>query len=166
MAVPASGTAPLNNPDHRAEHERINPTLAALPGGIVAYQMGAGAPGISTTAGIMFRLVNVPLRAGRCYLAAFFTRAVYFGATGAIHWYTGPQIRPVHTPLIFDVWMYSNAGAAYEHLYWEQQFTVDYDLTIPDLQVLADGPNGSLAYLELGGHFRIEDIGADTSRAW
>lgn len=167
MAVPGLGTAPLNNPDHRAEHERIIPALDIGPRGIVAYQLGVGVGlGFGNTATIIYQFTNVQLQAGRMYLLGFGVRAIQIGpfqsgVPPGIHFFTEPM-RPTGTTLIIDAWVYNNYGTTYEHIYWEQPFIVKYDLTLSVLQIKVSGPNTSYIWTDYGGHMRIEDIGADT----
>jgi|SRR5580765_1821511 len=169
MAVPGSDTAPLNNPDHRAEHDRILASYNNLPRGIITYTIGTGAPALTVTssAQVLFQLVNIPLLASRTYLLGFSARAMSFPAQG--YWYFALNpFHPAQTDLTLDAYVFNVAGAAYDQMVWEQQFTVKQDLVMPLLQVVvsASGATGGAIYTEYGGHMRIEDIGGDPGRAW
>ena len=171
MAVPGTGTAPLNNPDHRAEHDRINPSLAKLPRGIVAYQLGTAVGlGIGNSNVAIYGLYNVQLFAGRLYLLAFSVRAIQIGPfqsgwPGRAYFTTNP-FRPNGTTIVVDAYTFNNYWAMYENMTWEQPFTVKYDLTIDTLQIMVNAPASSFIWLDFGGHMRIEDIGADVGRTW
>jgi hypothetical protein len=169
MAVPGSGTAPLNNPDHRAEHDRIIPSLDKGPRGIVAYQLGSAA-GLSIAGSwvAIYGVYNTQLFAGRMYLLAFATRAIYIGTAGSFRFTINQSPSPIpRTSLVVDAYQYNFAGA-WDSFCWEQTFTVDTDMVITSLEVTATAPAGSQIWLELGGHMRIEDIGAvdPVGRIW
>lgn len=171
MAVPGSGTAPLNNPDHKAEHERIIPVFDKGPRGIVTYTIGnMTGVAIGNSPTVVYQLGAVQLQAGRQYLLAFGVRAIAFGAfqSGYLpvaHFYSSPAT-PTGTTLTVDAYVVNIYGALYENISWEQPFIVKYDLTLPLIQILVTIMNGSSIYTDWSGHMRIEDLGADTmSRA-
>ena len=134
-----------------------------MPRGIVAYTLGAVTAGsIGTTPQVLYTLSNVFLQAGRLYLLGFSVRAFGFGGAGSF--YFSLVAAPVHCTARVDAYVNNVAGAQFDHMNWEQTFTVDTDITLPSLQLQASAPASSSISTDVGGHMRIEDIGANVGQ--
>jgi hypothetical protein len=166
VTVPAVGTAPLDNPDHTAEHQRIATQLQNdLPRGIIAYTMGTLQGAAVVGAQNLYTLSSVTLLAGRLYLFAFTVRALQYNVQGQFHFYFNPvppSIPYKHCSLYVDVWKTNVAGAAHDCVYWEHCFTVDSDVTIPVVALQVDATNGNIWTNNC--FMLIRDIGPDRGK--
>jgi hypothetical protein len=144
VTVPAVGTAPLDNPDHTAEHQRIATQLANdLPRGIIAYTIGSAQGQAITTTTTLYTLSAVTLLARRMYLWAFTLRALQYNAAQNVQFtFAGTTIK--HSLMYADLWKTNVAGAAHDCVYWEQPFWVDSDVTIPTITLQINAANANI----------------------
>src|SRR5262245_47006142 len=130
MAVPASGTFPLDNPDHTVEHKRVSDLADQWPRGIVAgYVRTAKDIGtsITTSPTIIYSLSYFTLLAGRQYNLSFGLRALYYGATHSFYFSISTTPPTLPWSLVLDCYQLGLGAGVYHHIYWEQPFVVYQD---------------------------------------